>query len=378
MICEHSDVMVRDNRKQREKKLRLTKKVRRYQRINEFIINKYSTFEQLKENRRCYVKEKSLSLKQSYNDYKTYMRNQSFSKKHLNEVIEFENEDENSQSTNNNDGEEFPVDVPQCLEGVSHNGDGSDSFEDNTMPLEQNVVDGITYITEANTGVGNTVLQDVDNEPGVMNEIENSNDEGSDERISYQVVQDTYDVICENCHRKQSDVLLRDYRDECYTIEFRRYNSTAVKKRRKFNMLPRSFVRSSSTFICLCAQCGTHLTLHTSNANRKIYNSPGNVWPGFIWYVLSCREFQDIYGGRLWQFIPLTWRHWWLQEARSCFVDEITLFNPDSLFIDKSNEINEWNREIGVMKLGNLRDVSNKLLMPCILCPWGCTEFLHK
>ena len=59
-------------------------------------------------------------------------------------------------------------------------------------------------------------------------------------------------------------------------------------------------------------------------------------------------------------------------------MDEITLFNPDSLFIDKSNEINEWNREIGVMKLGNLRDVSNKLLMPCILCPWGCTEFLHK
>ena len=200
MICEHSDVMVRDNRKQREKKLRLTKKVRRYQRINEFIINKYSTFEQLKENRRCYVKEKYLSLKQSYNDYKTYMRNQSFIKKHLNEVIEFENEDENSQSTNNDDGEELPVDVPQCLEGVSHNGDGSDSFEDNTMPLEQNVVDGITYITEANTGVGNTVLQDVDNEPGVMNEIENSNDEGSDERISYQVVQDTYDVICENCH----------------------------------------------------------------------------------------------------------------------------------------------------------------------------------
>ena len=251
------------------------------------------------------------------------------------------------------------------------------------MRLEQNIEDETINNNEENAGHGITHLHDVDNgesnRPIVMNnEIDNRNEEGDDGRINYHIIEDTYDIFCANCRQKNCDELINNYGNECYTIEFRRYNSTAVKRRRRFDMLPSPFVRSSSTFINLCAQCGTHLTLRTSKENKKIYNSHGNSWPGFIWYILSNREFHDVYRLRLWQFIPLARRHWWLHEARNCFVEDISLNHPDSIFVDKSKEIYEWNREIGVMQIGNLRDVSNKLLMPCILCPWGCTEFLHK
>ena len=83
-------MMFGDERKYKAKKLRLAKKVRRYQSVNKFILNKYSSFEQLQSNRKCYVKEKSSLLKQSYNDYKTYMRNLNFVNKHINETIQVE------------------------------------------------------------------------------------------------------------------------------------------------------------------------------------------------------------------------------------------------------------------------------------------------
>ena len=120
------------------------------------------------------------------------------------------------------------------------------------------------------------------------------------------------------------------------------------------------------------------MTLETSIENKKVYNLYKNSWTGFVWYLLSNSDFQSVYGTRLWQFLPLSWRFWWLQEAHSCFMDNILLHNPDPLFVDKSSEINEWDWEIGSQNVERLSDVSNKLLIPCVRCPWGCTEFLHR
>ena len=41
-------------------------------------------------------------------------------------------------------------------------------------------------------------------------------------------------------------------------------------------------------------------------------------------------------------------------------------------------EMNKWDSDIESMKLSRLRDTSNKHLMPCVLCPWGCSEFYHQ
>ena len=166
--------MFGDDRKYTAKKLRLAKKVRRYQSVNEFILNKYGSFDQLQANRKYYVKEKSSSLKQSYNDYKTYMRNLNFVSKHLNEVIQVDSENEKGQR-NDNDGDKSMLNIPQSIEGFSHNGAGNGAPDENTMRLEQNIENETMNNVEENTGDGITLLRDVDdgesNGPIVMNKI---------------------------------------------------------------------------------------------------------------------------------------------------------------------------------------------------------------
>ena len=135
---------------------------------------------------------------------------------------------------------------------------------------------------------------------------------------------------------------------------------------------------STASLVTLCTQCATHLTLETSTANKKIFNSDENTWPGFIWSFISDEHLQNIYGTHLWKFIPTTWRYWWIENARHLFSEPISIDIPHSVFVDKTKEINEWDSDIESMSIARLRDTTNKHLMPCVLCPWGCSEFYHK
>ena len=117
--------------------------------------------------------------------------------------------------------------------------------------------------------------------------------------------------------------------------------------------------------------------MDSSGVNEKIFNSARITWPGFIWSLLSNVSLMRKYNTRIWQLIPQTWRYWWYSSASGRFRDNITLHNPQSLFVDKTVEMNEWDSDIESMSLARLRDTSNKHLMPCVLCPWGCSEFYH-
>ena len=120
------------------------------------------------------------------------------------------------------------------------------------------------------------------------------------------------------------------------------------------------------------------MTTETSKENIKVYESPECSWPGFVWSILSDQELVTIYGQRIWQFIPQTWRYWWITSAADLFTDEVSLHHPQSVFVDKTMEINEWDTDIESMNLSRLRDTTNKHLMPRVLCPWGCSEHYHK
>ena len=109
-----------------------------------------------------------------------------------------------------------------------------------------------------------------------------------------------------------------------------------------------------------------------------MYDRSENTWPGFIWYFLTNQYLHCNYGMKLWKFISLTWRHWWIEDASIHFETEISLQHPDCIFIDKSKDNNDWNDDIDSMLLGRLRYTSNKYLMPCVLCPWGCSEYTHR
>ena len=54
------------------------------------------------------------------------------------------------------------------------------------------------------------------------------------------------------------------------------------------------------------------------------------------------------------------------------------MHEPPSFFEDKTKDIIHWDEQINSYLLPNLRDACNKYIIPTILCPFGCSEFIHK
>ena len=81
----------------------------------------------------------------------------------------------------------------------------------------------------------------------------------------------------------------------------------------------------------------------------------------------------NIYGKEyIWKFIPSTWRLWWYDSI------DLSLDIPKPFFHDTYFEIEEWNELISSQTLPNLKKACNKHLVPKILCPYGCSAFLHR
>ena len=160
---------------------------------------------------------------------------------------------------------------------------------------------------------------------------------------------------------------------------YHRCSSFDVYKTRKFKFVRSTNDHSNAVDLLLCKQCVSHLTMEPKDKKKdKTYDFPQNTWPAFIWSLLSDDALIQTYHSRIWQLIPQPWRYWWIDNAIACFYDRISLDIPESLFIDKTLQMEEWDSDIDSMSLSRLRDTSNKHLMPCVLCPWGCTEFYHE
>ena len=56
----------------------------------------------------------------------------------------------------------------------------------------------------------------------------------------------------------------------------------------------------------------------------------------------------------------------------------VTIDNKFAIFKDVTSEMNELKKGIKDDKLAIVADVCNRLLMPNVLCPWGCSCYLHK
>ena len=101
------------------------------------------------------------------------------------------------------------------------------------------------------------------------------------------------------------------------------------------------------------------------------------MWPSFYWYVLSNAKIFNIYSHFIWKFVPNSWRHWWLPIVTTIH-SNVTKDYPISFFNDKTSLKREWDKCIECGKIGHLRDICNKSLIPTVLYPWGCTEYIHQ
>ena len=62
----------------------------------------------------------------------------------------------------------------------------------------------------------------------------------------------------------------------------------------------------------------------------------------------------------------------------TAYYNSISITDPQSMFMDRTKDLETWNEEIKWQKLSSIADVCNQFLLPHALCPWGCSDFIHK
>ena len=130
--------------------------------------------------------------------------------------------------------------------------------------------------------------------------------------------------------------------------------------------------RAEEEFV-LCFECSNHLTLDDKKAAEDtIY-----AWPGFIWNLVYDETIRNECGSYIWRFIPVQWRHWWINSMNSYNMN-VTLTHPPPSFVDITQTFSDWDTSLESMMLLNIAKACNKYLMPTVLCPWGCSSFMHR
>ena len=86
------------------------------------------------------------------------------------------------------------------------------------------------------------------------------------------------------------------------------------------------------------------------------------------------------YGTKTWQLIPIPWRHWWIDNLKHVTTgyENISIDSPEPIIIDQSFELKELNTQIESQMLFEIAKACNKFMIPNVLCPWGCNEFIFR
>ena len=176
------------------------------------------------------------------------------------------------------------------------------------------------------------------------------------------------DRSCDNCHRQNSSEL----KEDIYDITFHVVTSDMIKRRKFITFrVPKKEIKEHM----LCQNCLLYLT---SLVKKEILD---NAWTGFLWKLLTNKEVINIYGRYTWALLPNELRHWWISNLKTMepqVYGQIGTNEPKTSIADVTKDIAEWERLIDSFTLPNLARACDNYLIPKILCPFGCSEFLHK
>ena len=166
--------------------------------------------------------------------------------------------------------------------------------------------------------------------------------------------------------------------------------------RHKLKMVRSSLSDETARTIFLCSKCNVflhqgYLPAHHKDTDEKHLLDWKYTWPAFLWNLLGGTQAADnvpfyrVYEpSYLWRFIPVSLRPYWVDAIRDVengAYAGCTLDHPPSFFKDRTADINAFNDDITEYKLPNLLhalkydDERKSIMLPDVLCPWGCTEF---
>ena len=145
-----------------------------------------------------------------------------------------------------------------------------------------------------------------------------------------------------------------------------------IISRRPFSLIKGS--RSSDPIDhLLCNQCEVHL----SDEDNDKENEPKFIWPYIYWIIIRCKDICNNSSSEfIWKIVPLEWSEWWFDDIVlqfTAYYNSIATIEPQSIFMDITNDLETRNEGIQSQKLSYIADVCNWFLLPNVLCPWGCS-----
>ena len=153
--------------------------------------------------------------------------------------------------------------------------------------------------------------------------------------------------------------------------------SALIINRRPFAFIKIS--RSSDPIDYLqCNQCEVFFS--DEDTDKK--NGPQFIWTDFYWSILHFKDIRNHYSsGFILKIVPLEWREWCFDDIVLQFPEyynSILITEPQSIFVDRTKDLETWNEGTKSQKLSSIADVCNQFLLPNVLCWWRCSEFIHK
>ena len=210
--------------------------------------------------------------------------------------------------------------------------------------------------------------------------------------------------FCFNCKREELELCVVEDESDFVRPQLRTVPiENVIWKYRKWRTFGKVDVEKLND-ILLCLEC---IAVISKNAS----DIPWHVcWPVVFWRFLSSSIYYTCYSKRRAHAVPHQWIKYWLSNlcvlpewgyeilafvspaARSYFTsrwcsvsnvspriyEDICTTELKPVCIDVTVRKERMERVLRELRLGEMKKLLNKELIPCVLCPWGCSEYLHK
>ena len=246
-------------------------------------------------------------------------------------------EEEADIDDNEEDGEEEESDQEESLD--DDRTDHTDFFCDENSDDETNS----SAISVYDTNIDSTLQQD------------NTDMSGSDEDSIYDI------TVCMNCRR--TELMTDDY--DCYRLRAQWIDRCHISTGRSF-----AFVTPADTVngkFYLCIYCRQYLD---KESTLKEYRVGAKMWPSYLRKLLE--DTKSNTKRRIWQLLPRI-----VQDQYRHNVSDELKENYVSCSVDITLSSKILQHELESSDICNIRKGLNRL-NPEVLCPYGCSTYLHK